>query len=80
MAFYSIEPWGEFRDELRNGSLMALIANIKRDPEARREPFAAADFMHFIERPEQAPHIDTGDPEQNARLIEAQIRACMRKG
>ena len=47
--FYSIEPFGEFRHELRNGMGMALLANINRDPKAKPEPFSASDFMRFIE-------------------------------
>lgn len=47
--FYSIEPFGEFRQELRNGMNMALVANINRDAKSKPEPFNASDFMRFIE-------------------------------
>lgn len=30
---------------LRTGSVMALLANINRDPKQRRKPFDATDFM-----------------------------------
>ena len=49
--FYNIEPFGEYRDELRHGSLMALTANINRDEKLKAEPFDVMEFMHFIEEP-----------------------------
>ena len=48
--FHSIEPLGEYRSELRHGSLMALHANINRDDELKPEPFTADDFMNFVEK------------------------------
>jgi len=45
MAYYSLEPFGEERADLRFGMLMALLANINRDPEKRREPYTAEEFM-----------------------------------
>ncbi len=47
--FHSIEPLGEYRNELRHGALMALLANINRDEKLKPEPFTAADFMNFEE-------------------------------
>ena len=46
-----IEPFGEFRSELRHGQSMALTANLNRDPKNKPEPFNAMDFMNFIEKP-----------------------------
>lgn len=51
--YNNIEPFGEFRKELRHGQLMALNANINRDSEKRPEPFTAFDFMNYCERPEK---------------------------
>ena len=48
--YYSIEPFGEYRDELRCGKGMALLANINRDPKVRKEPFKALDFMDYVDR------------------------------
>lgn len=48
--YYNIEPFGEFRDELRTGKLMALTANINRDSTIRPEPFTAIGFMDFLEK------------------------------
>lgn len=50
MAYASIEPFGEFRSELRHGQQMAMTANINRDSKAKPEPFTATDFMNFVEK------------------------------
>ena len=49
VGYYDIEPFGEFRQELRHGQQMALTANTNRDPKARLEPFRAKEFMNFLE-------------------------------
>ncbi|MGL4677803.1 MAG: phage tail assembly protein T, partial [Plesiomonas shigelloides] len=58
MAYSSIEPFGEYRSELRNGNLMSLIANIKRDTAKKREPCTPADFMNFLREEKE----DTSQP------------------
>ena len=50
--YYSIEPCGEFRAELRHGQQMALAANINRNSEKRPDPFDAIDFMNYVDKPE----------------------------
>lgn len=50
--YYSIEPFGEFRAELRHGQQMALAANINRNSEKRPDPFDAIDFMNYVDKPE----------------------------
>jgi hypothetical protein len=49
LHFYRIEPFGEYRDELRHGQQMAFHHNLHRDETKRSEPFKAIDFMNFIE-------------------------------
>lgn len=49
-AYEQIEPFGEFRSELRHGQMMALHANLNRDSKNKPEPFTALDFMNFVER------------------------------
>lgn len=44
-AFYELEPFGEWRADLRMAVLASLIANANRDPEKRPEPFTVDDFM-----------------------------------
>jgi hypothetical protein len=53
LNYHSIEPFGEYRSELRHGQTMALTANINRDSEKHPEPFKATDFMNFYDRPEE---------------------------
>lgn len=43
----SISTWGP------TGELMALIANVNRDPNRKREPFEAADFNPHIGKREK---------------------------
>ncbi len=45
MAYYSLEPFGEERADLRAAQLACLIANANRDPQKKREPFTVDDFM-----------------------------------
>ncbi|MBX9877636.1 MAG: DUF4035 domain-containing protein [Candidatus Obscuribacterales bacterium] len=67
-AFYKIEPFGEQRDDFRNGYLMSLLANINKSKDARA--FKAIDFMPFIDggtREEQSL-------EEQARILERYVR------
>ena len=45
IAFYSLEPFGEDREDLRSGIVASVVANTVRDPESQPEPFQPADFM-----------------------------------
>ena len=45
IAFASVEPIGEAREDLRTANLMALIANVNRDQEKKPEPFSPSDFV-----------------------------------
>ena len=45
IAFYQVEPFGPYVDDLRFGISSTLFANANRDPKARRQPFTLADFM-----------------------------------
>jgi hypothetical protein len=58
LAYYNIEPFGEFRSELRFGSVMALTANLNRDSKNKPEPFTALDFMNYVERPPEKVYSD----------------------
>jgi hypothetical protein len=45
IAYGKIEPFDERRADYRIANLMALTANVHRDPKKRRRPFTSADFM-----------------------------------
>ena len=53
MAFYTLEPFGDTRADLRMGILAALTANIARDEKRRRDPYEVDDFMPKFDRAEK---------------------------
>lgn len=55
LAYAAIEPFGEFRDELRHGQMMALHCNINRDSKTKPEPFHPVEFMNFSDAPDNQP-------------------------
>lgn len=50
-AFYHIEPFGEWKKELRHGQEMAFHHNLNRDEKRRPEAFTALEFMNFVVEP-----------------------------
>ncbi len=46
MAFYQLEPFGDFRSDFRSGLLAATIANANRTKDAKA--FTPEDFMPFV--------------------------------
>ena len=55
-AYYSVEPWGEERADLRNGILCALLHNQQLTKKNRNKAKKATDFMPFHEKQEgQSP-------------------------
>lgn len=49
MAFFRIQPFGEWRGDFRTANVMALIANVNRDQKKSIE-FSAQDFMPDFEK------------------------------
>ncbi len=45
MAYYRLEPFGSDADDWRMAQLLALIANVNRDPKRRPRPFEPEEFM-----------------------------------
>ena len=61
LAYHRINPWGQWRDDLRSGIVASVIANVNRDPKRKPEPFTASDFIPQFERVEPdapAPDLD----------------------
>lgn len=53
-AYYRLEPFGEERADFRSAQLLALTANLHRDPAKFPSPFTVADFMPFTrEEPDE---------------------------
>lgn len=55
--YYEIEPFGEWRDDLRTGILAALTANIHRDPKKGRR-YQPKDFIPSFGIPAEKPKRD----------------------
>jgi hypothetical protein len=56
MAYYSLDPFGDDREDLRAGVIAATVANASRDPE-KGKAFEPGDFFLLGKEP---------DPEQDA--------------
>jgi hypothetical protein len=55
MAYYSLDPWGEERADLRSGIVAATMVNLQRDPR-KGKPVSPDAFMpKFGGPPEMAP-------------------------
>lgn len=59
MAFYSLEPFGDYRADVRSGVVAATFANANRAPNAK--VFTPEDFMPFV-----AVHADRLKPAATA--------------
>jgi Protein of unknown function (DUF4035) len=67
MAYYTLEPFGEARADLRAGEVAATIANVHRDP-AKSRPFTAPDFMPYLSERD-------GEDAAAASAVDDKIRA-----
>ena len=70
MAFYSIEPFGEERSDLRAGVIASTIANANRDPKTRSKPFTPSEFMPSFEV-EDEDDLEPLPPEELAAKFDA---------
>lgn len=52
MAYYTLEPFGESRGDLRIAMLTSLMANVNRGKGQR--PFKVQDFMPYAEKEEKS--------------------------
>lgn len=67
MAFYQLEPFGDFRSDLRSGIMAATFANAHRA--AHAPPFTPENFMPFCTVPaESNAYGPTGSRENIARF------------
>ncbi len=57
-AYYSLEPLGEERADLRMASVQTLLANINRDPKKGRR-FKLDDFLFDFTPPSEKPKPDS---------------------
>lgn len=66
-------PFGDALLDRKLASMLCVLANANRNPEAKKEPFTIYDFAPYLEQ-EKKKNINI-NPEENARLIRQQIEA-----
>jgi len=66
MAFYQLEPFGDFRGDMRAAIVASTFANANRSRESK--PFTLEDFMPFVEKTAR------NAPQDNARLNVARFK------
>ena len=67
MAYYSLEPWGEDRADLRAGVIASAVYNAQGAKKRGGGQFAPADFLLFPER---------RDDPNSARNVKAKLLAA----
>jgi len=67
MAYARLEPFGPEADDARMAQLLALIANVNRDPKRRKTPWTPDDFL-----PQRAPR-----PANEVETLRPRIDAAM---
>ena len=72
IAYFSLEPWGEMRDDLRSGIIASTIANVHRDSRKHPQPYTARDFMAFVER-------ESLDPDALSKKIRASFKGISKR-
>jgi hypothetical protein len=72
-AFYRLEPFGPYAEDLRHGMQMALQANVHRNPKKKKTPFAPDDFRLGARLAEKL------DPATRAKLRRAQMTVLLGK-
>lgn len=69
--YAEVEPFGEYRADLRSGTVAAVIANTNRDPKKRPRPFTPSDFMPEFGKPQETGprRKPLTDPEEWTKVI-----------
>ena len=76
IAFYRLEPWGAPVEDMRTGATLAMMANLKRDPSKRKEPFGLMEFVSWSgDKPAESEEdaILLSDPKEQAALMRATL-------
>jgi hypothetical protein len=67
MAFYQLEPFGDYRADYRSGVVASTFANAHRAKDAG--PFRPEDFMPFLDKPKAT------QPQDETQLNVARFKA-----
>ena len=62
MAFYQLEPFGDFRADLRSAIVASTLANAHRSKDGK--PFTPEDFMPFVDKNHHKDHHKTHRSDQ----------------
>lgn len=76
MAFYGLEPFGDFRADFRSGILASTIANAHRTKDAKA--FTPEDFMPFITDRMNKPET-TNDSKLNTARFKSMLMHKVKK-
>lgn len=81
MAFDQLEPFGSLAEEFRSGQVCAVMANVNRDAEKRKEPFTAADFMPALAAARDRANAPPADetPEQTMARLDGKLFSARRR-
>ena len=52
-AYYRVEPWGEWRADVRSAQIATILANVNRDQKKKPEPYTIKDMMLFGTKDEE---------------------------
>lgn len=63
IAEYKRNPWGEQREDIRFSALMALLANLWRDPKRHPKPYSWEDFKF------EFGYIPDNEPERSVEEL-----------
>ncbi len=72
MAFYQLEPFGDFRADLRSAIVASTLANAHRSKEGK--PFTPEDFMPFVDKKNRSDQSKASEADA-ARLNIARFKA-----
>lgn len=76
MAFFRMEPFGSHYDDLRAGTVAAMVANVHRNEKVRAKPFEPLDFAPWNDHHQRADEpepILLPDKEAQSLLIETMM-------
>lgn len=77
MAFYTLEPWGAVRDDLRAGVLASTVANYAGKVRNANDPATPSDFFATLGAQAQKAPDDGGvlldNPDDQSKLLMAAI-------
>lgn len=72
---FTLEPWGNEREDLRSGIVASTVANANRDPKKRPKPYTPDQFMPKLAGPE--PDDDELTDEEAAAAHAARVDAIL---